>query len=260
MKSLNWNTAFRGVLGFPVTPFNEDYSLDLQGFRENLERICQDGFAAIFVCCGAGEFHALTMDEYRRLAIIASDVIGNRKPWFAGVGIGQAQAIEFAMIAKDAGADGVLVMPPYLIATNSQGLADYYGNLAKECDLAIVLYQRDNAVFSSAVLNQLVEYPNIIGFKDGTGDLERFRQFTALFGDRFAWISGVPTAEMTFEAYYTCGATAFSSGLANFTPQVAFEFYRATIEGNQLECTNILNRFVIPLCQILRGSRDTRSP
>ncbi len=250
MKSLNWNPVFQGVLSFPVTPFHDNLSLDLSGFQKSLEDICAEEFTSIFVCCGAGEFQSLTGDEYRRLVSSAGQIIGQRKPWFASVGIGQAQAVEFAKMAKEAGAAGVLVMPLYLATTSTQGFVDYYKHLAETCDLDIILYQRDNAIFSYDVLKQLADCPNIIGFKDGTGDLDRFRQFTAQFGQRFAWISGVPTAEITFEAYYACGAAAFSSGLANFAPQIAFDFYRATVDGNQAECTSILNRFVIPLCRI----------
>jgi 5-dehydro-4-deoxyglucarate dehydratase len=250
MKSVDWNSVLTGVLSYPVTPFHEDRTLNLAGFRQNLERDCREEFTAVFICCGTGEFHALATDEYRQLVQTAGEVIGNRKPWFAGVGMGPMQAKEFARVAQEAGAHGVLAMPPYLVKPSSGGLIEYYELLANECGVKVIVYQRDNAVFSLPMLSRLSEQPNIIGVKDGTGDLERFRQFTALFGNRFAWISGMPGAEMTFEAYHACGAKAISSALANFAPQHAFDFYRSTVEADHMQRLSLLKNLVIPLSQL----------
>ena len=243
-----------GVFAFPVTPFDDEGALDLNGFEANLEAICDTDLAAVFVCCGTGEFHALSLSEHRTLVEVARDVIRNRKPLLAGAGMGIAQAVDFARAAAEAGADGVLVLPPYLLAPDPRGLTDYYQRVCRSTEAAVVLYQRGNAVFTAPMLEELALEPNVIGFKDGLGDLERLRRFTALFGDRFAWMSGMPTAEMTFEAFHACGVTSFSSAIANFAPSFGLDFHAAVLAGDRARCTAMLRTLVIPLC----GLRDRR--
>jgi 5-dehydro-4-deoxyglucarate dehydratase len=247
--------GLEGVFSFPVTPMHGDRTIDLDGFQSNIEAICATELAAVFVCCGTGEFHALSLGEYRTLVQAAHAVIRGRKPLFAGAGMGPAQAAEFAHAAQDAGADGILALPPYLITPDPSGLAEYYRQLARSLDIAVILYQRGNAVFTAQALDELSLEPNIVGFKDGLGDLELLRRFTILFGDRFAWMSGMPTAEMTFEAFYACGVRSFSSAIANFAPSVGLDFHRAVVDGDASRRTQLLRTLIIPLC----GIRDRRA-
>jgi 5-dehydro-4-deoxyglucarate dehydratase len=247
--------SLEGVFSFPVTPMKPDRTLDLSGFEANLDAICDTELAAIFVCCGTGEFNALSVGEYRDLVTTARAAIAGRKPLFSGVGMGTEQALEFAQAAEAGGADGVLVLPPYLIAPDPLGLARYCQAIARHRDLALVLYHRANALYDDETLDTLANEPNVIGFKDGHGDMERLRSLTAIFGDRFSWMSGMPTAELTFEAFYGCGVRSFSSAIANFAPSVGLEFYSAVVGGDGARCTALLRDLVVPLARI----RDRRA-
>jgi 5-dehydro-4-deoxyglucarate dehydratase len=247
--------SLEGVFSFPVTPMKPDRSLDLLGFEANLDAICQTDLAAIFVCCGTGEFHALSLAEYRELVTTAKAAIAGRKPLYSGVGMGTAQALEFAHAAQSCGADGVLVLPPYLIAPDPEGLTRYCQAIARSGDLALVLYHRANALFENSTLETLAQEANIVGFKDGHGDMEWLRRLTATFGARFSWMSGMPTAELTFEAFYACGVRSFSSAIANFAPSVGLEFHAAVVRGDSARCTALLREFVLPLADI----RDRRA-
>ena len=169
--------------------------------------------------------------------------------------MGTAQALEFAQAAQACGADGVLVLPPYLIAPDPDGLTRYCQAVARSGDLALVLYHRANALFQVSTLDTLAEEANIVGFKDGHGDMESLRRFTATFGDRFSWMSGMPTAELTFEAFYACGVRSFSSAIANFAPSVGLEFHAAAVRGDRARCSALLRDLVLPLVQI----RDRRA-
>ena len=140
-----WKERLRGVFSFPVTPFQNDGVLDLEGFKANIDRICQSDLAAIFVACGTGEFHALSLQEYAELIQAAKQVIGQRKPLFGGAGMGPVQASEFAKAAADNGADGLLATPPYLITPDPVGLVGYYQQMLSATSLPVILYQRGNA-------------------------------------------------------------------------------------------------------------------
>lgn len=250
MQANAWKQQLRGVFSFPVTPFKDDLSVDLDGYCTNIERFRDSELAAIFVCCGTGEFHALSLEEYGGLVRAAKEVIGDRKPLFACAGMGPMQAVEFAQTAKAAGADGLLAAPPYLITPDPLGLAAYYRQLARSTDLAIILYHRANAVIDQAVLEQLVDEPNIIGFKDGTGDMELLRRLTLQFGDRFAWMSGMPTAEASYEAFVPLGVDSFSSAIANFDVAFGPKFHQAALAADHAACTKMLDDLVLPICRI----------
>jgi len=250
MQPGEWKQQLRGVFSFPVTPFKVDLSVDLEGFCANVDRFCESDLTAIFVCCGTGEFHALSLAEYRALLKAAKDVVGKRKPLFACTGMGILQAVEFAKVAQDAGVDGLLAAPPYLITPPQDGLVSYYQQIARSTELPIILYQRANAVFTVEGLQQLSQEANIIGVKDGVGNMENLRRLTAAHYDRFAWISGMPTAEMSFEAFYAAGIETFSSAIANFDPTFGPKFHQAVTSGDRATCTTMLNSLVIPICNI----------
>lgn len=101
-----------GLLFFPVTPFGPDGAVDLEVFRAHVRRGIEAGAGAVFACCGTGEFHALTPEEYRACVAAAVEESAGRVPVVAGAGYGTALALQFARLAEEAGADGLLAMPP----------------------------------------------------------------------------------------------------------------------------------------------------
>ncbi|MBD9628507.1 dihydrodipicolinate synthase family protein, partial [Ensifer sp. ENS06] len=94
------------------------------------------------------------------------------------------------------------------------------------------------------------ECPNLIGFKDGTGDIGLVRQVTAKMGDRLMYLGGMPTAELFAEAYLGAGFTTYSSAVFNFVPGLANEFYAALRAGERATCERILNDFFYPFMAI----------
>jgi 5-dehydro-4-deoxyglucarate dehydratase len=106
--------SLNGLLGFPVTPFRDSGELDLPRFEEHLTEILDAEPAALFVACGTGEFASLTLAEHRELVRAAVAHVGGAVPVLAGVGGGTRVAVEFTRSAEESGADGVLVLPPYL--------------------------------------------------------------------------------------------------------------------------------------------------
>src|SRR5215208_2081955 len=108
-------SPLQGLLSFPVTPFTRANEIDLPRFREHIQYMVGHHPAGLFVCGGTGEFYSLNLAEYQALVRAAVEEAGGRLPIVAGVGYGTRLALDFVKAAEDAGADGLMVMPPYLL-------------------------------------------------------------------------------------------------------------------------------------------------
>ena len=247
-------SRLEGVFGFPVTPFHEDGSLNLDAFRRHVRWMKGSGVHAIFVCAGTGEFFNLALEEFREAVAAAVEEVGGSLPVLAGCGYSTAVARQFAQAAEGAGADGLLLLPPYLIQPEQEGLYRHVRAVAESVGIGIILYHRDNALYSTGTVARLAELPNVVGFKDGHGNLEQFGRTYLEVGDRLSWMNGMPTAEMTFPSFYALGCRGYSSALSNFAPHVTLRFYEAVLSGDVALQREILTGVIEPICRV----RDLR--
>ncbi|MDF3293522.1 5-dehydro-4-deoxyglucarate dehydratase [Streptomyces silvisoli] len=246
-----------GLLFFPVTAYRPTGELNLDAYRDHVRAGVEAGAGAVFACCGTGEFHALTPEEFHDCVAAAVEVAAGRVPVVAGTGYGTALALRYAALAERAGADGLLAMPPYLVAPDQQGLLRHYTALAAGSGLDLIVYQRDNAVFTPATVVELAKVPNIIGLKDGLGDLDLMQRIvssvrTELPGRDFRYFNGLPTAELTGLAYRGIGITLYSSAVFCFAPEIALAFHHALTTGDDTTVNRLLDGFYQPLVE-LRG-------
>lgn len=256
-----------GLLFFPVTPFARAAAgspgrVDLDVYREHLRsRLAfldageRPGPAAVFACCGTGEFFSLDVEEFAESVRAAVEVAAGRVPVVAGVGYGAPLAATFAAAAEEAGADGLLVMPPYLVSGSPAGLRDHYTAVASSTDLDLIVYQRDNVTFTPEVVADLAEIPNIVGFKDGKGDLDLMQRIVSAVRDRHGenklmYFNGLPTAEMSQLAYAGVGVPNYSSAAFCFVPDVALAFYHGYRAGDSRLVEALLDRFYRPLVEL----------
>jgi 5-dehydro-4-deoxyglucarate dehydratase len=249
-----------GLLFFPVTAFGPDGALDLDAFRAHVRAGVDAGAAAVFACCGTGEFHALSPAEFGACVAAAVEAAAGRVPVVAGAGYGTALAAEYAALAQRAGADGLLAMPPYLVVADQEGLLRHYTALAAATDLDVIVYQRDNAVFTPATVVELAKVPNIIGLKDGYGDLDLMQRIisavrTDLPGAGFLYFNGLPTAELTGLAYRGLGVTLYSSAVFAFSPEIALAFHRALTTGDDATVGKLIDGFYRPLVNLRSQGR-----
>jgi 5-dehydro-4-deoxyglucarate dehydratase len=149
------------------------------------------------------------------------------------------------------GADGILLLPHYLIDAPQEGLYAHIKKICQSVGIGVMVYNRDNSVLQADTLARLCdECPNLVGFKDGTGDIGLVRQITAKMGDRLMYLGGMPTAELFAEAYLGAGFTTYSSAVFNFVPGLANEFYAALRAGERATCERILTEFFYPFMAI----------
>jgi 5-dehydro-4-deoxyglucarate dehydratase len=239
-----------GVFGFPVTPFHADGSLNLEAFRRHVRWMKGTGVHSLFVCAGTGEYFNLALDEFQAAVAVAVEEAGAELPVLAGCGYSTPIAKQFARAARDAGADGLLLLPPYLIQPEQEGLYRHVREIAEVAEIGIILYHRDNALYSVRTVARLADVPNVIGFKDGHGNLEQFARIHLEVGDRLAYMNGMPTAEMTFPSFFALGCRGYSSALSNFAPHVTLKFHQAVVSGDLETQREILAHVIEPICRV----------
>jgi 5-dehydro-4-deoxyglucarate dehydratase len=236
-----------GLLAFPVTYFRDDGGFDEPGYRTSIQRNIAEGPSALFCPGGTGEFFSLTLDECSRVVTAAVAEAAGRVPIIAGVGYGTAMAVEFAQAAERAGADGVLVLPPYLVKADQAGLLAHLEAICRAVGIGVVVYNRDNCLIGPTALATLAERcPNLIGFKDGHGDVEQLVAVRQRLGDRLVYIGGMPTAEVYAIPYFAAGFSTYSSAVFNFIPRAAKRFYGAVLAGDRRTTDEMLARFFMP--------------
>lgn len=244
-----------GLLSFPLTPFGPGGELDLPRFREHVHYQLETDAKAVFVVCGTGEFVSLGFEEHRSLIEAAVAEAAGDKPVFAGVGYGWSLGVQMTQAAERAGADGVLVLPPYLVKGGQEGLYQHYRRIAEATSLAVIMYQRDTAVFAPETVRRLAEVHNVIGLKDALGDTDHLTRIRIACEDGISLMNGMPTAEMTALAYQACGVASYSSAVLNFVPEIANAFFRA-VGAEETEVTDrLLAGFFIPFVE-LRDERE----
>lgn len=245
-----------GLLSFPVTPFTAANGFDEARYRSNLDWLCGYEVAGLFAAGGTGEFFSLSPAEVMKVVATAVAETRGRVPVLAGVGYGTRIATELAAGVEAAGADGILLLPPYLVFAEQDGLADHIDAVCKATRLGVIVYNRDNAIISEATLAKLCERnPNLVGYKDGVGDIELMTRIHLKLGDRLTYIGGLPTAETFALPYLEMGVTTYSSAVFNFVPQFSTRFYAAVRRRDRETVQAGLRDFILPLIAIRNRKR-----
>lgn len=235
-----------GVIAFPITPFQENLSLDLPGLHENLSKLIEHPITGIVAAGGTGEMYSLTPAEYERVVELTVHAIENRVPVIAGVGFGQRVGIEMAHAAEKAGADGILIFPPYYPNADEEGLIEYYHSIAASTELGVLIYSRDWLTFGPSTVERLCsQIPTLVGWKDGQGDIRRLQTIMNRVGDRLLWIGGA--GDDMVGAYYSTGIRTFTSSIATVAPRLSLRLHELGSSDAKDDLAELLDNCVIPL-------------
>jgi 5-dehydro-4-deoxyglucarate dehydratase len=239
-----------GLLSFPVTIFDADLEFDKSAYQDHISWLSQYDAAALFAAGGTGELFSLTPAEITTVVKAAKEAAGNL-PIIAGCGYGTKMAIDIAKNAQSVGADGILLLPNYLIGGTQEGLFNHIKAVCDSIDIGVIVYNRANSIVNAQTLLRLTEScPNLIGFKDGTGDLNLVREIIVKLGDRLSYVGGMPTHEMFAEAYDAMGVSTYSSAVFNFVPELALEFYTAMRAKDKITMNRLLLDFFYPFMEV----------
>lgn len=240
-----------GLLSFPITDFDAEGNFNKKSYIERLEWLSPFGASALFAAGGTGEFFSLTPQEYPEIIKTAVDTCRGQVPILAGVGGPTRVAAAYAKEAEKAGAQGLLLLPHYLTEASQDGLVEHVAEVCKATSLGVVVYNRANCRLTPDSLAKLADRcPNLIGFKDGIGDIELMVSIWRKMGDRFSYLGGLPTAEVYAAAYKALGTPVYSSAVFNFVPQLAMDFYHAVAADNFAEQNRMIDEFFLPYLEI----------
>ena len=249
MKAMLEPTELRsklsGVIAFPVTPFRSDLTLDIAGLRHNLEKLVEHPVCAVVAAGGTGEIYSLTPAEHSQVVRTTVEAVRGRAPVIAGVGFGERLATELARAAAEAGADGILALPPYYPQADDEGMLEYYRAIGRATRLGMLIYSRDWANFSAAMVERLTSIRTLIAWKDGQGDVRRLQMLMKRVGDRLAWIGGA--GDDTVPAYYAIGIRTYTSSIATVAPRLSLRLHELGAGGRGDELMALMHSSVIPL-------------
>ncbi|SNS30248.1 5-dehydro-4-deoxyglucarate dehydratase [Pseudomonas segetis] len=240
-----------GLLSFPVTDFDAAGNFRADTYARRLEWLSPYGASALFAAGGTGEFFSLAPDEYSSVIKTAVDTCDGGVPILAGVGGPTRLAIQYAQEAERLGAKGLLLLPHYLTEASQEGVAAHVEQVCKSVKIGVVVYNRNVCRLNATLLEQLAERcPNLIGYKDGLGDIELMVSIRRRLGDRFSYLGGLPTAEVYAAAYKALGVPVYSSAVFNFIPKTAMDFYHAIARDDHATVGKIIDDFFLPYLEI----------
>jgi 5-dehydro-4-deoxyglucarate dehydratase len=241
-----------GLLSFPLTDFDEQGDFRADTYAERLEWLAPYGASALFAAGGTGEFFSLTHSEYSNVIRTATETCKGKVPILAGAGGATRIAIAYAQEAERLGANGILLMPHYLTEASQEGIAAHVEQVCKAVNnIGVIVYNRANSKLNADMLERLADScANLIGFKDGVGEIENMVTIRRRLGDRFSYLGGLPTAEVYAEAYKALGVPVYSSAVFNFIPKTAMEFYRAVASHDHATTGRLLDEFFMPYLAI----------
>jgi 5-dehydro-4-deoxyglucarate dehydratase len=249
----------RGPIAFPITPYAGDGSVDLQAVKANASWLADSAVCALVAPSGTGEIFALSPDECAQVTAATTEAVAGRLPVIAAVGFNAHIGADLARRAEAAGADSILIMPPYYATPDPQGLLAYYEQIAAATSLGVIPYARDAAAFTPELIEQLARrVPNLIAFKDGRGDVRLFQRLREhvveqLGVERLLWLAGV--GDDLVAPYFSAGADGFTSSLACFWPEAAAELYRLASTGDFDGLRTYHQRVVRPFYELRQRGR-----
>jgi 5-dehydro-4-deoxyglucarate dehydratase len=245
-----------GLLSFPVTHFDATLQFDEARYRDHLAWQASFDVAGLFAAGGTGEGFSLTPGEADRVVRVAVEEVNGAIPVVAPATGATVTAVAQAEAAEAAGAAGVLLFPPYLTEASQRGLAEHITAVCQATRLGVVVYSRANAVLTDVTVAEVADRnPNLIGLKDGVGDIEQMTRTYARVGERLIYIGGLPTAETFALPLLQLGVNTYSSALFNFLPEFALRFYAAVRAQDRPAVYQMLSDFVLPYLAIRDRAR-----
>jgi len=243
---MSFRERIRGVLGFPVTPFRQDLSLDLDALARNVDEMARYPFCALVAAGGTGELYSLTPQEVEDVVRVTVQAAAGRMPVVAGTGFNGPLGADMAKRAEKVGAECILALPPYYSHAPFDGLIAYYQEIGAATGLPLMVYSRDWAVFTPAMVERLADrVPALTFWKDGQGNAPKYQRIIQSVGDRLAWLGGL--GDDCVPAYFAVGVQAYTSSISNIAPRLSLELAEAGLARDFVRLDGLMKKYVHPL-------------
>ena len=236
---------FTGSAVAIITPFNEDFSINYEAFKEIIDFQINNGTDAIVVVGTTGEASTLNTKEHQEAMKFCVDYVNGRVPVIAGCGSNNtAYGIANAKKACEYGVDALLVVTPYYNKCTQKGLIENYRMFHDATDKPIIMYSvpsRTGVNITPETCAELAKLPRINGIKEASGNISQVMKIKALCGDELNIWSG---NDDQIPAVMACGGKGVISVLANICPQVTHDMVQAYIDGEPQKCTDMMAEYL----------------
>lgn len=226
-------TAFRGSMVALVTPFLENGDVDMDALARLVDLQLEGGTHGLIICGTTGEAATMSAAEQTRVLSAVVKRVNGRVPVIAGTGSNNTlTAIASSKAAKDAGADGLLVVTPYYNKPTQDGLVDYFNAITEAVQHPVVLYNvpgRTGCNMQPSTVERLADNPHVVAIKDATGDMNVASELKERCGDRITLLSG---DDFTALPFLSVGGQGWISVTANVLPKKMADLFNAWEAGD----------------------------
>ncbi|MGE0754027.1 MAG: 4-hydroxy-tetrahydrodipicolinate synthase [Alphaproteobacteria bacterium] len=235
---------FKGIYTALITPFSGG-KVDEKAFQAFVQWQIDEGIHGLVPCGTTGESPTLSHEEHNRVVALCVEVAKGKVPVLAGTGSNSTEeAIMMTRHAKQAGADGALIVAPYYNKPTQEGLYQHYKAIHDAVEIPIIIYNipgRSVINITDETLARLSELPNIVGVKDATGDLSRPLTLRAMLKKKLALLSG---EDMTAVAFNAAGGQGCISVSSNIMPKRCAEVQDACLRGDYTDAIRLHDTMV----------------
>jgi len=245
---------FEGTFAVMVTPFTSKEELDLEAYRANIDYYIENGIHGVIVAGSTGEFAALSLQEHKKIVETVVDHVNSRVPCIAGTSAcSTRRVIELNQYAKDVGADGVMIVPPFYSKPREIENYEHFKNIAEAVDIPIMLYNNpwtSKVDMQPSLVAKLAEIDNISYIKESSGDITRIMRILQLAKDKITVFCG--SDNQALESFLM-GAKGWVCVAANIFPKHTSRLYELVKEG-KIEKARELYEGMYPLCSWLEDT------
>lgn len=229
------NIPFKGVIAYPVTPFDQNENIDLPLFKKQVERLVTSGSHAIAPLGSTGVMPYLNDTEKEAITEATMQQVAGRVPTLVGVSnLTTERTIYHAQFAEKAGATAVMIIPMSYWKLSDQEIIKHYDSVASKISIPIMVYNNpatSGVDMSPNLLKRLLEIPNVTMVKESSGDVQRMHYLRRELGEDVAFYNGSnPLALAAFSA----GANGWCTAAPNLIPELNIALYNA-IQENDLQ-------------------------
>lgn len=272
-RAVDWSGVFPAV----TTQFNDDFTINLEETHKVISNVIRDGVSGLVVCGSVGENTSLSADEKIAVTEVAVDAAKGRVPVICGVAeFTSVTAAKTANLVRQAGVDGVMLMPALVYGSKPYETAEHFRYVARHADVPLMVYNNPPIYKNDVtpdILISLADCDNVVCFKDSSGDTRRFIDVRNEVGDRFVLFAGLDDVVLESLAV---GAEGWVSGMSNVFPKEGETIFRLCKAGRFAEAIPIYEWLMpilhldaradlvqcIKLCEAIagRGRELTRPP
>lgn len=227
------NVPFKGVIAYPITPFDTNEKVDIDLFRKLLERLIRNGSHGIAPLGSTGVLPYLTDQEKEAITEATIQQVNKRLPVLVGVSnLTTERTVHHAKFAEKAGATAVMIIPMSYWKLTDDEIVRHYDTVAKQISIPIMAYNNpatSGVDMSPALLKRLLEIPNVTMIKESTGDVQRMHYLRKELGEDVAFYNGSNPLAL---AALSAGATGWCTAAPNLIPELNIALYDAIREND----------------------------